>query len=59
MADGLTTAHAARLVGRDIKPNILVAKNGYAKLSNSVGGTLKLDDLELTEHIEQDSARRA
>ena len=35
VADGLATAHAAGILHRDIKPdNILVAKNGYAKLSD-------------------------
>src|SRR5437016_12775528 len=33
VADGLATAHAAGILHRDVKPgNILVAKNGYAKL---------------------------
>jgi serine/threonine protein kinase/Tol biopolymer transport system component len=33
IADGLAAAHEAKIVHRDIKPgNILVAKNGYAKL---------------------------
>src|SRR6202521_288898 len=35
VADGLATAHAADILHRDIKPdNILVAKNGYAKLAD-------------------------
>jgi serine/threonine-protein kinase len=35
VADGLATAHAAGILHRDIKPdNILVAKNGYAKLAD-------------------------
>jgi serine/threonine protein kinase/Tol biopolymer transport system component len=35
VADGLAAAHAANILHRDIKPdNILVAKNGYAKLAD-------------------------
>jgi serine/threonine protein kinase/Tol biopolymer transport system component len=35
VADGLASAHAAGILHRDIKPtNILVAKNGYAKLAD-------------------------
>jgi serine/threonine protein kinase/Tol biopolymer transport system component len=35
VADGLATAHAAGILHRDIKPdNILVGRNGYAKLSD-------------------------
>jgi serine/threonine protein kinase/Tol biopolymer transport system component len=35
VADGLATAHEAKILHRDIKPdNILVAKNGYAKLAD-------------------------
>ncbi len=35
VADGLATAHAAGILHRDVKPaNILVAKNGYAKLAD-------------------------
>jgi serine/threonine protein kinase/tetratricopeptide (TPR) repeat protein len=35
VADGLAAAHAAGMTHRDIKPpNILVAKNGYAKLAD-------------------------
>jgi serine/threonine protein kinase/Tol biopolymer transport system component len=35
VADGLTTAHEAKILHRDIKPaNILVMKSGYAKLAD-------------------------
>jgi len=35
VADGLAAAHEAKILHRDIKPtNILVAKNGYAKLAD-------------------------
>jgi eukaryotic-like serine/threonine-protein kinase len=35
VADGLATAHGAGIIHRDVKPeNILIAKNGYAKLAD-------------------------
>ena len=35
VADGLATAHEAGIIHRDVKPeNILIAKNGYAKLAD-------------------------
>src|SRR5262245_59745891 len=44
VADGLATAHEAGILHRDVKPaNILVAKNGYAKLVDF--GLAQLEDL--------------
>jgi hypothetical protein len=43
VADGLATAHDAGILHRDVKPtNILVAKNGYAKLADF--GLARIDE---------------
>jgi serine/threonine protein kinase len=50
VADGLAAAHEAGMLHRDIKPtNILIAKNGYAKLAD-----FGLAKLALSDRIEVD-----
>ena len=57
MADGLAAAHAAGVMHRDIKPdNILVGKNGYAKLSDF--GLAKLEERIAPEDATQTLASR-
>jgi eukaryotic-like serine/threonine-protein kinase len=52
VADGLAEAHSAGILHRDIKPdNILVAKNGYAKLGDFGLAKLAESTIDLTQTL--------
>ena len=60
VADGLATAHEANILHRDVKPeNILVAKNGYAKLADfGLAKLVENAEIDLTRTLREGATQK-